>query len=167
MLTGQGRPDIVAKIHIAQIPLYTVVAYFLIRKYSIGGAAVAFTLRVSFETLLILSSLRVGIWKFFLKSVSGRMICVVAGMLLLNALYKYVFSVNLHIFAYLAVYLLLYAVLFWRLLINGTGLPGRGGRDSIWKRLMFVPFEDIAGCRPYAKYPLWPCRGSASETTRK
>ena len=30
MLTGQGRPDIVAKIHMAQIPLYIVVAYFSI-----------------------------------------------------------------------------------------------------------------------------------------
>lgn len=117
MLTGQGRPDIVAKIHMAQIPLYIVVAYFLIRKYSIGGAAAAFTLRVSFETLLILCNLRVGIWNFFLKSVSGRMICVAAGMLLLNALYKYVFSVNVHIIAYLSVYLLVYAVLFWRLLL--------------------------------------------------
>ena len=117
MLTGQGRPDIVAKIHMAQIPLYTVVAYFLIRKYSIGGAAVAFTLRVSFETLLILYSLRVGIWKFFLRIVSGRMICVAVGMLLLNALYKYVFSVNVYIFAYLAVYMLLYAVLFWSFLL--------------------------------------------------
>ena len=117
MLTGQGRPDIVAKIHMAQIPLYIIVAYLLIRKYSIAGAAVAFTLRVSFETLLILCNLRVGIWKFFLKSVSGRMICVAAGMLLLNALYKYVFSVNVHIFTYLGVYLLVYAVLFWRFLL--------------------------------------------------
>jgi O-antigen/teichoic acid export membrane protein len=117
MLTGQGRPDIVAKIHMAQIPLYIVVAYFLIRKYSIGGAAVAFTLRVSFETLLILCSLRGGIVNFFRRCVSGRMICVAAGLLLLNALYKYVFPVNLHIFAYLAVYLLVYVVLFWRLLL--------------------------------------------------
>ena len=117
MLTGQGRPDIVAKIHMVQIPLYVVIAYFLIRKYSIGGAAVAFTLRVSFETVLILCSLRVGVGNFFLKIVSGRMIFVAAALLLLNALYKYVFSVNVHIFAYLAVYLLLYTVLFWRFLL--------------------------------------------------
>ncbi len=117
MLTGQGRPDIVAKIHAAQIPLYIVLTYFLIRKYSIEGAAVAFTLRVSIETLLILWSLRVGIGTFFLKILSGRMICVAASMLLLNALYKYIFSVNVHIIAYLAVYLLVYAVLFWRLLL--------------------------------------------------
>lgn len=117
MLTGQGRPDIVAKIHIAQVPVFIVAAYFLIQKYSIVGAAIAFTLRVSFETFLILFSLRGGIVNFFLKSISGRMICVAAGMLLLNALYKYVFSVNVYIFAYLAVYLLVYAVLIWRLLL--------------------------------------------------
>ncbi len=171
MLTGQGRPDIVAKIHMAQIPLYIVVAYFLIRKYSIGGAAVAFTLRVSFETLLILYSLRVGIWNFFLKSVSGRMICVAVGMLLLNALYKYVFSVNVHIFAYLAVYLLCVrgAVLALPADRLGTGLPaGRGGPGETRKGndRCSCHLEGCCGMSSRTRSTRsGSCRGSAPPTT--
>ena len=46
---GFGRPDLVAKIHLLQLPLYLVLVYFLISQMGIIGAAIAFTLRVTLE----------------------------------------------------------------------------------------------------------------------
>ena len=52
LIMGSGRPDIVAKIHIIQTPLYFLILYYFVVKFGIVGAAIAFTLRVSFESLL-------------------------------------------------------------------------------------------------------------------
>jgi O-antigen/teichoic acid export membrane protein len=53
LLMGLGRPDLTAKIHLLQLPLYLVIAYLLISKWGIVGAAVAFTLRVTIEAALV------------------------------------------------------------------------------------------------------------------
>lgn len=53
LLMGFGRPDVTAKIHLVQLPLYLVVAYPLIHYWGIVGAAVAFSLRVTCEALLL------------------------------------------------------------------------------------------------------------------
>ncbi len=52
-LMGRGRPDLPAKIHMIQAPLYLGLACLLITWFGILGAAVAFTLRVSFEAALL------------------------------------------------------------------------------------------------------------------
>jgi len=53
LLMGFGRPDVTAKIHLIQLPIYLVIAYPLINYFGIVGAAVAFCLRVIFEALLL------------------------------------------------------------------------------------------------------------------
>jgi O-antigen/teichoic acid export membrane protein len=53
LLMGFGRPDVTAKIHLIQLPLYLLMAYPLIKNYGVVGAAVAFCLRVLFEALLL------------------------------------------------------------------------------------------------------------------
>ncbi len=51
-LSATGRPDIVAKIHLLQIPIYIAVLYFFISKYGIIGAAISFSIRVIIEAVL-------------------------------------------------------------------------------------------------------------------
>lgn len=53
LLQGRGRPDIPAKIHLIELPLYLVLAWFLILKFGINGAALAWTIRVGFDAFLL------------------------------------------------------------------------------------------------------------------
>lgn len=53
LLQGVGRPDIPAKFHLLEVVFYVGIAWLLISKWGINGAAVAWTLRVTIDTLLL------------------------------------------------------------------------------------------------------------------
>lgn len=53
LLDGIGRPDWMAKFYLAQLPFVIVLAYFLVRRYGVGGGAFAYSIR-SFLDLLTL-----------------------------------------------------------------------------------------------------------------
>lgn len=53
LLQGVGRPDIPAKFHLLELPIYVVIAWFLISQRGIVGAAEAWTLRVVLDALLL------------------------------------------------------------------------------------------------------------------
>lgn len=53
LLQGLGRPDIPAKFHLLELPLHVALAWFLIGRYGIAGAALAWTLRVALDGLLL------------------------------------------------------------------------------------------------------------------
>lgn len=53
LLQGVGRPDITAKFHLLETPLYIGVVWFLIGRWGIVGAAVAWSLRVAMDALLL------------------------------------------------------------------------------------------------------------------
>ena len=53
LLQGLGRPDIPAKFYLLELPLYLGLAWFLIKNMGISGAALAWTLRVSLDALLL------------------------------------------------------------------------------------------------------------------
>jgi len=46
LIQGVGRPDVVAKYHLIELPLYVSVAFFLINMLGINGAALAWCLRM-------------------------------------------------------------------------------------------------------------------------
>lgn len=48
-----GRPDLAARMHLVQLPIYLGGAYFLISSYGIDGAAIAWTTRVTIDLLLL------------------------------------------------------------------------------------------------------------------
>ena len=52
-LYGRARPDLPAKFHLVELPLYVLGAWLLIRAYGITGAALAWTLRVSVDAVLL------------------------------------------------------------------------------------------------------------------
>jgi O-antigen/teichoic acid export membrane protein len=50
---GAGRPDLTAKLHLIEFPLYLLTLWELVRIYGITGAAVAWTLRVGVDAALL------------------------------------------------------------------------------------------------------------------
>jgi O-antigen/teichoic acid export membrane protein len=54
LIQGIGRPDLTAKLHLAELPVYLVLLWWLLHAYGITGAAVAWTLRVSIDLVLLL-----------------------------------------------------------------------------------------------------------------
>jgi O-antigen/teichoic acid export membrane protein len=53
LLQGIGRPDLPAKFHLIELPIYIVVVWLLVSRYGISGAAAAWTLRVALDALLL------------------------------------------------------------------------------------------------------------------
>lgn len=52
-LQGVGRPDITAKLHLIELPLYFALLFTLVQWFGIRGAAIAWLLRVSLDALLL------------------------------------------------------------------------------------------------------------------
>lgn len=53
LLQGVGRPDLPAKFHLLQLPIYVVIAWFSITQWGIAGAAGAWTFRIVLDTILL------------------------------------------------------------------------------------------------------------------
>lgn len=57
-LEASGRPDVPAKFHLLELAIYLPVAWYLVGRFGINGAAIAWTSRVAFDTLLLLLAAR-------------------------------------------------------------------------------------------------------------
>jgi len=53
LIQGYGRPDLTAKLHMAEFVVYVPYLWFLIDLYGIDGAAIAWTIRVTISTLAL------------------------------------------------------------------------------------------------------------------
>lgn len=53
LFQGIGRPDLIAKLHLCEFPLYLMVMWLLIKAFGIEGAAVAWVLRVTVDAFLL------------------------------------------------------------------------------------------------------------------
>lgn len=53
VLHAAGRPDLTAKLHLIETPIYMTTAWLLIVKYGIEGAAIAWVLRAIFDTIIL------------------------------------------------------------------------------------------------------------------
>jgi O-antigen/teichoic acid export membrane protein len=52
-LQAMGRPDITAKLHMIELPLYLILVWAMIHSWGIMGAALAWVLRVIFDTAML------------------------------------------------------------------------------------------------------------------
>jgi O-antigen/teichoic acid export membrane protein len=52
-LQGCGRPDLTAKFHLLEVPVHVVLAWVLVTHYALAGAALAWSLRVALDFLLL------------------------------------------------------------------------------------------------------------------
>ncbi|MEN8250052.1 MAG: flippase [Bacteroidota bacterium] len=53
LIQGAGRPDITAKLHLIELPVYLLLLWQLVHLYGVEGAAVAWTVRVTLDTVLM------------------------------------------------------------------------------------------------------------------
>lgn len=53
LVQGFGRPDITAKLHMVELPIYLLGLWLLVRSYGIQGAALAWAARVSLDAVLL------------------------------------------------------------------------------------------------------------------
>ena len=53
MVQSAGRPDLTAKLHLIELPFYLLILWWLVGAYGIIGAAVAWLLRVSIDTVFL------------------------------------------------------------------------------------------------------------------
>ena len=58
VVQGAGRPDLTAKFHLVELPIYLIALTVLVRHYGIEGTAIAWTLRVALDTTLLFACLR-------------------------------------------------------------------------------------------------------------
>ena len=54
LLQGQGRPDVIAKLHAMEVAPYVILLWFMLHKFGILGAAVAWSIRVAVDALILL-----------------------------------------------------------------------------------------------------------------
>lgn len=54
VLYGMGRPDIPAKFHVAELPFYIVLVWFLASRFGLPGVALAWAVRVTVDFVLLL-----------------------------------------------------------------------------------------------------------------
>lgn len=58
LLQGLGRPDLTAKFHLLELPIYAVAAWYLVPAIGITGAAIAWTLRLLLDACLLFGASR-------------------------------------------------------------------------------------------------------------
>jgi len=54
LLQASGRPDITAKLHLCELPLYAAAVYVLTSRLGVLGTALAWSARTSMDALLLL-----------------------------------------------------------------------------------------------------------------
>jgi len=86
LVQGAGRPDLTAKMHVVELPIYVMTLWWLLGAYGIKGAAVAWVIRVGLDTLILfamaqwlLSDARALIWNSLLRIIMAVCIFIVAG----------------------------------------------------------------------------------------
>ena len=58
LLQAIGRPDLTAKLHLVELPVFLLMLWSMIHMFGIEGAAIAWTLRVGFDALLLFAVAR-------------------------------------------------------------------------------------------------------------
>ena len=61
-LEAAGRPDVPARLHLLELPLYLAATWLLVREWGVVGAAAAWSLRVGLDALLLMTAAaRIGV----------------------------------------------------------------------------------------------------------
>jgi O-antigen/teichoic acid export membrane protein len=53
LVLGAGRPDMTGKLHLLELPVYALLLWFLVRRYGIAGAAMAWSVRALADALVL------------------------------------------------------------------------------------------------------------------
>lgn len=144
LLQGVGRADITGKFHLAELPIYLVLAYVIIREYGITGAALAWTMRLALDALLMFVAAFLTTGFMPNARLLGRTVRTgfVFGAVIVGVFLIKIALGNCSLFAYLGLAALtmggLYA-LSWVLILNESE------RSLVWNRFWPWPFR--VSCR--------------------
>jgi len=125
LLRGVGRPDLPAKFHLLELPLYIGIVWFLINQWGIAGAAMAWTLRGTLDALLLFGA-TFKVYRFSprLLATNGTMLACFALIVLTGA--SYGLKVLIGTFPLLAQSLLilgllaLFALFAWKSILDNS-----------------------------------------------
>jgi O-antigen/teichoic acid export membrane protein len=103
-LQSVGRPDVTAKFHLMELPVYLVTLFFLARHFGITGVAIAWLLRVMLDALLLF-------WFSFrllpeCRFIITRLPLMVAGALAFNLVVAFIAILTVKIVLVSAVFLI-------------------------------------------------------------
>lgn len=122
LLLGVDRPDLTAKFHILELPLYVGLLWFLVKHMGISGAALAWSLRVTIDAVLLFGA-TVFCRLIPLKSLFGNgllksaLLTMLLGMLLVSTRET---KVPMWFSGVLAAILVLgFALFAWKFLLDG------------------------------------------------
>jgi len=123
LIQGLGRPDLTAKIHLAEVPIQVALAWALVSRWGITGAAVAWTARTTLDAMLLsVAALRVSSisWRSLVNNQVPQVLSCVAGLGLVAAGSRaFVPSTRVRVLA-LGVSLALWGIVIWyRILSDG------------------------------------------------
>jgi O-antigen/teichoic acid export membrane protein len=62
LLRGVGRPDLTAKFHLLELPIHAAIAWYLMGRMGLPGAALAFSIRVVLDAVLVFGAVAVLDW---------------------------------------------------------------------------------------------------------
>ena len=115
---GTGRPDVVAKLFLFELPFYVGVAWWLIGKMGIEGAALAWALRGGFEAILFfIASWKILSFRFSVSPQNGviRAVIALGGLVLIASIIGLLFHGILLIQVIVTMALIvLFALVAWR-----------------------------------------------------
>jgi len=100
-IQGVGRPDLTAKLHFIELPVYLLLVWYLIGAYGIEGAAIAWAVRIGIDTILLfaiaqrLLSIKIGSGTRNVVAVVVALIIFGFGSLHITPLNKAVFIVSI------------------------------------------------------------------------
>jgi len=125
LLQGIGRPDLPAKFHLIELPIYIVVVWLLVSHYGINGAAAAWTLRVALDTLLLFwATFKVCNLSIRILDINGATAGGVSLLILAGAGYGMkTIAADLSIFSQfliMMVLLMLFAWIVWGRVLDGS-----------------------------------------------
>jgi O-antigen/teichoic acid export membrane protein len=135
LVQAANRPDLTAKFHIAEAPIYFLALFLLLPRFGVAGAAVAWTLRVTLDAAALFAAAAIILPAT--RAVIGRIACLAAiasavvacGAMLPRLEYRIVC---------VAAALLIYAVIGWYRVLDRTE------RAMLMQKLTGLRFKDLA-----------------------
>jgi O-antigen/teichoic acid export membrane protein len=115
LIQGAGRPDLTAKLHLLELPIYIALLWWLLNDYGIIGAAVAWVLRIILDTVLLFGLAERKVLPQHSSNLRWLLIIVVA-MLVITAGGMMAGAVTKGLYSILA--LVLFAGFGWSIILN-------------------------------------------------
>ena len=125
LLQGIGRPDLPARFHLIELPIYLIVVWSLVSHYGISGAAGAWTLRVALDTLLLFwATFKVCDFSPRILETNGAILAVISLLIMAGACYGLkTAATSLSIYSQFLLmigFLILFARIVWDRVLDGS-----------------------------------------------